>query len=202
MKVRLELGPVRIQATHDETLPSAFFKVGSQSLGNSLEVLQRLFRNAAFGMSAFIPTVAITRTVARQHVYDGSILPQVVESKIEETGALPINHGNAQCRLSPKQPCQRFQLKLRLKIDVCASQSQRQLVFPPEVLGRAGKNCPAARMTTEVDSQIENSVEIRVKRPVLAFRRGTFQRLLDNIFSHDCFATMRTILRRVGLKIK
>jgi hypothetical protein len=54
-------------------------------------------------------------------VDDGSVLAEIVEAKIEESGALAVNHRHGQRRLGSQQSSERFQLKTRLEIDMSAS---------------------------------------------------------------------------------
>src|SRR4029077_13137778 len=168
MKVGLELWPADIVATDDEPLPGAFLEVGSQPFGNCLEVLERFLGHAAFGMARFVPVVAITRSAAREHVNNRSILMQVVKPKIEETGALAIDHGNAQRGWGSQQCCQRFQLKLRLEINLSGSEMRRQFVLPPEILSGAGENRLSPGIPAQVCGQFEDAVKIGMKRSILA----------------------------------
>ena len=57
-------------------------------------------------------------------------------------------------------------------------------------------------MTTQVRGQFEHAIQIGMKESVLANRCSAFQSLLHDIFGDNCFAAMRTILRRIGLKVK
>ena len=170
----LELRPVGILATDDEPLPDAFLKIGPQPFGNCLEVLQRFLGHAAFGMAGFVAVVAIARAVARKHVDDGSALVQVVQAKIEETSALAVDHGDAKRGLSSQQSGQRLQLKLRLQINVGASEMRRQFVLLPEILSGAGEHCPSPGIAAQIRSQIENAIEVGVERSVLAAARQHF----------------------------
>src|SRR5208337_5573735 len=113
-----ELAPVGILATDDEPLPNAFFEVGPQPLGNRLEVVERFLGHAAFGMAAFVAVVAVTGAAAREHVDNGSTFAQVVKAKIEETGALAVDHGHAERGLGSQQSGQRLQVEAGLKINV------------------------------------------------------------------------------------
>ena len=133
---------------------------------------------------------------------NGSVFAQYVEAKIEETGALAIDHHNAEGRLSSQQCRQRFQLKLRLEINLSASEMRRQFVFLPEILSGAGEDCLSPGVPAQVRGQIEDAIEVGVKRSVLAAGGSAFQGLLNDIFGDDCLAAMGTILRRIGLKVK
>src|SRR5271157_3256573 len=126
MEVGLELRPVGILATDDEPVPDAFLEVRPQALGNCLEVLERFLGHSTLRMSPFVTVETVAGSVAREHVDNSSAFPQIVQAKIENAGALPVNHGHAQRRLRPQQSRQRFQLKARLKIDLRASKLRRQ----------------------------------------------------------------------------
>src|SRR3979411_1863744 len=132
-------------------------------------------------MSGLVAVVAITRSAAREHVDNRSVLTQLVKRKIEEAGTLSINHHNVEHRLSSQQCCQRFQLKLRLQINLSASQLWRQFVFPPKILSGAGKDGLSPGMPAQVRGQIEDAIQVGMKRPVLADGGSTLQARLDNI---------------------
>src|SRR5208337_4154804 len=118
MKVRLELGPVGILTTDDEPLPDTFLEVDPQPLGNRLEVVERFLGHSAFGMAGFVAVEAVVGAAAREHVDNGSTLVQVVKAKIEDTGALAVDHGHAERGLGSQQSCQRLQVEAGLKINV------------------------------------------------------------------------------------
>src|ERR1039458_8367259 len=124
-------------------------------------------------MAAFVAVVAVARSAARKHVDNGSAFVQIVESKIKHAGALAVNHRNAHHGLSSEQSGQRFQLKLRLKINMRASNMRRQFVLLPEILSGAGEDCPSPRTAALVRGQIEDAIEVGVKRSVLAARGST-----------------------------
>jgi hypothetical protein len=77
-----------------------------------------------------------------------------------------------------------------------------QFVFPPEILSRTGEDRFSPGIAAQVRGQIEDAIEVGVKRSVLAACGSTFQGLLDDIFGDDRLAAMGTILRRIGLKVK
>ncbi len=202
MKVRFELGPVGILASDNEPLPDAFLEVGAQPFCNSLEMLQRFLGHASLGMSGFVAVEAVARSVAREHVDNGSAFAQVVEPQVEDTGTLAVDHGDAERGLRSQQGGQRFQLKTRLKINVRASQLRRQFVLLPEILRGAGEDGLSPGVAAQVRGQIEDAIEVGVKRSVLGAGSGALQGLFHNIFGDDRLAAMRTILRRIGLKVK
>src|ERR1700724_59172 len=141
MKVGLELWPADIAATDDEPLPGASLQVGTQPFGNRLEVLERFLGDAALGMAGFVAVVAVTRSAAREHVDNGPVFAQDVKAKIKETGALAVDHHNAERGLGSQQSCQRLQLKLRVEINLSGSEMRREFVFLPEILSGAGEDC-------------------------------------------------------------
>src|SRR5208282_6176262 len=106
--------------------------------------------------------------VAREHVDNGSTLAQVVETKIKETGALAVDHGNRESGLCSQQCGQRFQLKAGLEINVRASELRRQFVFPPELLSGAGEDRPSPGIAAQVGGQIEDAIKVGVQGTVLA----------------------------------
>src|ERR1700674_5007813 len=154
MKVGLELRPVDIVATDDEPLPGASLQVGTQPFGNCLKVLERFFGHAAFGMAGFVAVVAITRSATREHVDNGPVFAQDVEAKIKETGALAVEHHNAERRLGSEQCCQRFQLKLRLEINLSGPEMGGQFVLLPEILGGAGEDSLSPGIPAQICGQI------------------------------------------------
>src|ERR1700676_2945231 len=79
---------------------------------------------------------------------------------------------------------------------------RREFVLLPEVLSGAGENCLSPRVPAQVRSQIEDAIQIGVKRSVLTAGSSAFQGLLNDILGDDCLAAMGTILRRIGLKVK
>ena len=62
-------------------------------------MLKRFLRHPALRMASFIALKAVVRRAARKHVNKGLALPQMVETKIEETRALPVDDRNAKRRL-------------------------------------------------------------------------------------------------------
>jgi hypothetical protein len=135
-------------------------------------------------------------------VDNGSVFAQVVKAKIEETGALAVDHGNAERGLGAQQSGQRFQLKARLEINLGGSEMRGQFELLPEILRGAGEDRPSPGMAVQVRGQIEDAIEVGMKGSVLADYRSTFQGLLNDIFGDDCLAAMGTILGRIGLKVK
>src|ERR1700732_5140632 len=119
-------------------------------------------------MACFVPVVSVTRSAAREHVDDGPVFAQDVEAKIKETGALAIEHHNAQRGLSSQQCCQRFQRKLRLEINLSASKVRREFVLLPEILSGAGEDCLSPSISAEVRGQIEDAIEVGMKGSVFA----------------------------------
>jgi hypothetical protein len=134
-------------------------------------------------------------------VDNGSALAEVVEAKIEDAGALAIDHGHAQRRLGSEQGSQRFQMEARLEIDVRASQTRREFVLSPEILRGAGEDCLATAIATKISGQFENAIDVGVERSVLALRGGAFEGLLHDILGDDRLAAVGTILGRIGLKV-
>ena len=130
------------------------------------------------------------------------LFAQDVQAKIEEAGTLAIDHGNAERRLGSQQGGQRFQLKLRLEINLSAAEMRRQFVLLPEILSGAAEDCPSPGIPAQVGGQIENAIQVGVKRSILAGGCRTFQSLLNDILGDDRLAAMGTILRRIGLKVK
>src|SRR6202790_515117 len=153
-------------------------------------------------MARFLAVVAVTRSAAREHVDNDSVFAQHAEAKNEETGALAIKHHHAERRLGSEQGGQRLQLKLRLEINLRASKMRRQFVLLPEILSGAGEDCPSPGIPAQTCRQVEDAIEVGVKRSVLAAGGSAFQGLLNDIFGDDCLAAMGTILRRIGLKVK
>src|ERR1700675_3900214 len=202
MEVGFELWPVAIVATDDEAFPSASLEVGPQPLGNCLEVLERLLGHAAFGMAGFVAVVAVTRSAAREHVDNGTVFAQDVEAKIKETRALAIEHHNAEGRLGSQQCRPRFQLELRLEINLSGSEMRRQFVLLPEILSGAGEDCLSPGIPAQVCGQIEDAIQVGVKGSVLTAGSSALEGLLNDIFGDDCLAAMGAILRRIGLKVK
>jgi len=125
MQMGFELGPVGILTTDDEPLPDPSLEFGPQAFGNCLEVLQSFLGDATFGVAGFVAVIAVAGSTAREHVDNGSAFAQVVQAQIEEAGALAVDHGNAEGGLSTQQSGQRFQLKMRLEINVRASEMRR-----------------------------------------------------------------------------
>src|ERR1035438_556036 len=189
-------------ATDDEALPDASLEGGPQPLGNRFEVLERFLGYTAFRVSGFVAVVAVVRSAAREHVDNGSAFAQVVKAEIEDTGALTVDHGNAERGLGSQQGCQRLQLKTGLQRDVRASQTRGQFVLLPEILRGAGEDCSSPCVAAQIRGQVEYAIEVGVQRSVLALRGGALQRLFDHIFSDDGLAAMGTILRRIGLIVK
>jgi hypothetical protein len=134
-------------------------------------------------------------------VHNGAALAEFVKTEIEETRTLAVNYGHAKCGLSSEQSSQRFQLKTGLQINVIASELRGQFVFLPEVLSRTGEDGSTPGCTAQVRGQIEHTIEIGVKGSILTLSRRAFERLLHNIFGDYCFAAMRAILSRIGLKV-
>jgi hypothetical protein len=135
-------------------------------------------------------------------VDNGSAFAQVVKAKIKETGALAVDHGNAERGLGSQQSCQRFQLKAWLEINVGGSEMRGQFVLLPKILSGAGEDCSSPGMAVQVRGQIEDAIEVGVKGSVRAASGSTFQGLLNDIFGDDCLVAMGTILGRIGLKVK
>jgi hypothetical protein len=135
-------------------------------------------------------------------VDNGSAFAQVVKAKIEETGALAVDHGNAERGLGSQQSCQRFQLKATLEINLGGYEMRGQFVLLPEILSGAGEDRSSPGMAAQVRGQIEDAIKVGVNGSVLAGSAGTFQRLLHDIFGDDRLAAMGTILGRIGLKVK
>jgi hypothetical protein len=77
-----------------------------------------------------------------------------------------------------------------------------QFVLLPEILRGAGEDRDSPGTAAQVRSQIEDAIEIGMKRSVLALSGGTFQGLLNDVFGDDRLAAMGTILRGIGLKVK
>ena len=127
---------------------------------------------------------------------------QVVQAKIEEAGALAVDHGHRERGLGSQQSGQRFQLKTRLEINLSASELRGKFVLPPEILSRTGKDRSPPGIAAQVRGQIEDAIEVGVRRSVLTACGSTFQSLLDDIFGDDRLAAMGTILGRIGLKVK
>src|ERR1019366_8833950 len=121
---------------------------------------------------------------------DRCALSQIIEAQIKEAGALPIDDCNAKSGLGPKQGGQRLQLKTGLEINAGRSKTRGQIVFPPEVLSRAGEHCPAPRLAAQVGRKLEHAIEVGMQRSVLTLRSGTLQRLLYHIFCDDGLAAM------------
>jgi hypothetical protein len=135
-------------------------------------------------------------------VDNGSAFAQVVKAKIEETGALAVDHGNRERGLGSQQSCQWFQLKARLEINLGSSEMRGQFVLLPEILRGTGEDCPSPGMAAQVRGQIEDAIKVSVNGSVLTGSAGTFQGLLHDILGDDCLAAMGTILGRIGLKVK
>ena len=83
-----------------------------------------------------------------------------------------------------------------------ASNIRWQFVFFPEILSGAGKHRLSPCIAPQIRSQIEDAIQIGMKGSILADRRSAFQCLLHHIFGNNRLPAMRTILRRIGLKIK
>ncbi len=183
MEMSLELGPRRILATDDEPLPDTFFEVGPQPLRNCLEMLQRFLRDAPFGMAALVAVVTVAGGVAREHVDDGSAFAQVIQAKVENAGALAVDHGDAERGLRAQQSGQWFQLKARLEKNSGGSEARRQFVLLPEIVRGTGKHRLPPRVAAQVRGQVEHAVQVGVKGSILTACGGAFQRLLHHILA-------------------
>src|ERR1035438_9858865 len=139
--MRFEVGPVDVVAANDQPLPRAPLEISAKAFGNRLEVLQSFFGHSPLGRSSLITVVAIAGGASRKQVDDGCALSQIIEAQIKEAGALPIDDRDAKGGLGAKQRCQRLQLKTGLEINAGRSKTRGQIVFPPEVLSRAGEHC-------------------------------------------------------------
>jgi hypothetical protein len=127
---------------------------------------------------------------------------QVVQAKIEEPRALAVDYRNAERGLGSEQSGQRFQLKAWLEINLGGSEIQGQFVLLPEILRGTGEDCFASGMAAQVRGEVEDTIEVGMKRSILADSGRALQGLLNDIFGYDCLAAVGTILGRIGLEVK
>ena len=59
-----------------------------------------------------------------------------------------------------------------------------------------------ARIAAQVRGKFQHAIKVGVQRSILAGRGGAFEGLLDDIFGDNRLAPVRTILRRIGLKVE
>jgi hypothetical protein len=125
------------------------------------------------------------------------------KAKVEDAGAMSVQKNNGEQRRRSKQVRQRLQMKMAVDKKLRAAKRRGQLVFPPDILRRTGKNRFRMRaVAAQFPGEPDDTVNIDSCAVFSTFALERTHRLAPQILDEDRVFFVCFIARCGWLKIK